>query len=85
VDTKAIITELKAHRDRLQVEQRRIDRAIEALEHKRKTTARMDAGPSRVAFKSKGHISRAGRERLSKLAKARWAKGGIWRKAHNSK
>jgi hypothetical protein len=81
VDIRAIVSELKRERDRL-------NRAIAALEGTDvvRTRSAKTAAPTLVVRKSKkGRLTVEGRKRLSEMMKKRWAerrkKGTVGRKA----
>jgi hypothetical protein len=67
MDTKQILTQLHAERNRL-------DRAIAAIEaiHSGSVARSASAAPHR---RRRGRMSAAGRKRLSELMKKRWASG----------
>jgi len=69
-----IVAELKAERDRL-------DKAIAALQGVNSSGgARNKADGVRGRRRAKGHMSAAGRKRLSLLLKRRWAQGKMGRR-----
>jgi hypothetical protein len=68
MDTRRILTELRAERSR-------IDQAIAAIEGLSKTSARANrssAAPGPVR-RQRRHMSAAARKRISEMMKARWA------------
>jgi hypothetical protein len=75
MDTNRILAELRAERDR-------IDRAIAAIEGLSSTGRRMVGHPPREAAtrRRRGRISAAGRRKLSRLMKQRWAQGKMRKK-----
>ncbi len=68
MDTKRILSELHAERER-------IDRAISAIEGINGSGTRRRRSTSTATPKRRRHISAAGRKRLSELMKKRWAQG----------
>ena len=70
MDTNRILAELRAERDR-------IDRAIAAIEGLNSTGRRIAGRPPKAARKvrRRGRMSAAGRRKLSRLMKRRWAQG----------
>ena len=70
MDTNSILAELRAERDR-------IDQAISALEAVNSTGRRRVGRPPKAARKvrRRGRMSAAGRRKLSRLMKQRWASG----------
>jgi hypothetical protein len=76
MDTNSILAELRAERDR-------IDRAIAAIEGLNSTGRRMVARAARATAgrNRRGRISAAGRRKLSRLMKRRWAQGKMRRGA----
>jgi hypothetical protein len=70
MDTKRILGELRAERAR-------IDRAIAAIEAVNSTGSRKVGRPPMEAAtrRRRGHMSAAGRRKLSRLLKLRWAQG----------
>jgi hypothetical protein len=74
VDLSRIIDELRAQRARL-------DQAISALERANSAPRRRPAGAKPATTKRRrGHMTAAGRRRLSELLKQRWAQGKMGRK-----
>ncbi len=69
MDTKRILAELRSERGR-------IDRAIAAIEAVNATGRRVGR-PPKAARKARrrGHMSAAGRRKLSRLMRQRWAQG----------
>ena len=70
MDTNSILAELRVERDRL-------DRAITAIESVNSTGHRGTGRPPNAARKARrrGRMSAAGRRKLSRLLKQRWAQG----------
>lgn len=69
MDTKRILSELQAEREKL-------DAAISALEAVSSTTGSRGPGrPPRTAGGRRGRLSAAARRKLSRLLKQRWAQG----------
>ena len=70
MDTKRILAELRSERGR-------IDRAIAAIEAVNSTGRRAVGRPPKAARKvrRRGRMSAAGRRKLSRLLKLRWAQG----------
>ena len=76
MDTKRILAELRAERDR-------IDQAISAIEAVNSTGRRRVGRPPKAARKvhRRGRMSAAARRKLSRLLKQRWAQGRMKPKA----
>ena len=70
MDTKSILAELRAERDR-------IDEAISAIEAVNSTGHRRVGRPPKAARKAPrpGRMSAAARRKMSRLMKQRWAQG----------
>ena len=75
MDTKRILADLRAERDR-------IDRAIAAIEAVTSTGRRGVGRPPKAAQKvrRRGRMSAAARRKLSRLLKQRWAQGKMKRR-----
>ncbi len=80
MDTNSILAELRAERDRL-------DRAIAAIEAVNSTGRRMVGRSPRAEAtqRRRGRISAAGRRKLSRLMKRRWAQGKMKPRAKQAK
>jgi hypothetical protein len=76
METNRILAELRAERDR-------IDRAIAAIEGLSSTGRRMVGRSPRAEAtrRRRGRMSAAGRRKLSRLMKQRWAQGKMKRRA----
>jgi hypothetical protein len=70
MDTNRILAELRAERDR-------IDRAISAIDGLNSTGRRKAVRPPKAGAtrRRRGRMSAAGRRKLSRLMKQRWASG----------
>jgi len=76
MDTKRILAELRANRDK-------IDAAISAIEGLKATGRKRVGRPSKVAAtrRRRGRMSASARRKLSRLLKQRWAQGKMKRRA----
>jgi hypothetical protein len=75
METNRILAELRAERDR-------IDRAIAAIEGLNSTGRRIAGRPPKAGAtrRRRGRMSAAGRRKLSRLMKQRWAQGKMGKK-----
>jgi hypothetical protein len=73
LNVNGIVAELRAERDRL-------DKAIAALDGVSSSGRGTKAGGGGGSSRAKGHMSAAGRKRLSLLLKRRWAQGKMGRR-----